>query len=69
MRQGITTFIGGNCGMSMAPIGKKHFESSKAYIEMFTALDIEKDINWRNTAEFFDVIDTDSVISSRGKKS
>jgi len=62
VRQGITTFVGGNCGMSMAPIGRKKFEPARDYIEAFTAMDIEKEINWRTTAEFFDEIESRDML-------
>ncbi len=44
VRQGITTFIGGNCGMSLAPIGDRHKDLIQQYLEAFTAFDFSKEI-------------------------
>ncbi len=62
VRQGITTFVGGNCGMSMAPIGDKYKKPTSDYLEIFTAMDVEKEIDWRTTSGFFDVIEKNGLI-------
>ena len=57
VRQGITTFIGGNCGMSMAPIQDKNRDSIARYLDVFTSLDFERDIQWRTMGEFLDTVE------------
>jgi N-acyl-D-aspartate/D-glutamate deacylase len=57
VRQGITTFIGGNCGLSLAPIGDDHVDLHRHYIEAFVALDFEKDVQWKGMGEFLDTLD------------
>ena len=54
IRQGVTTFIGGNCGMSMAPISKEYYKETQMYLEGFTARELDKDVTWRDTAGFID---------------
>ncbi len=56
VRQGITTFVGGNCGLSMAPLGTKHRPDIRQYIEVFTNLDTEKECPWESMGGFLDSI-------------
>ena len=61
VRQGITTFVGGNCGMSMAPFSDEYYSDMKTYLEGFTAREL-KDIPWKDTAGFFDHIEGNGAL-------
>lgn len=59
--QGITTFIGGNCGMSLAPLGGEHYETAKMYLEGFTARELDADVSWSDTAGLMAHLDTSGL--------
>ncbi|MFA6450672.1 MAG: D-aminoacylase [bacterium] len=61
IRQGITTFIGGNCGMSMAPLSERHPAEVKMYLEGFTARELDEEITWKDSAGFMDQLDKNGV--------
>jgi len=62
VRQGITTFIGGNCGMSIAPLGKANADAVRQYIEVFTGYDITRDCTWNSMGQFLDTLDERGVL-------
>lgn len=62
VRQGITTFVGGNCGMGMAPIQAKNRDAIENYLEIFTRLDFEKDIQWKTMGQYFDHLETRGLL-------
>lgn len=61
VRQGITTFIGGNCGLSMAPLSTEHYEASKMYLEGFTAREIAGEVTWKDTAGYMNHLETNGL--------
>jgi len=65
--QGMTSFVGGNCGMGMAPLGGRNKYAVKQYIEVFTARDLSSEnITWNNMGEFMDYLDKKGTLLNVG---
>lgn len=62
VRQGITTFVGGNCGMSLSPITDENREGLKTYLEVFTQMDFDAAIQWKSMGEFMDHMDKKGLL-------
>lgn len=62
VRQGITTFVGGNCGMSLSPITREHRDGLKLYLEVFTQMDFDREIRWSDMASFMDLMDEEGIL-------
>lgn len=60
LRQGITTFVGGNCGVSMAPISDEPVFQMLFY-EFFLGEKQEEHIHWKNYGEFFEHLETQGM--------
>ncbi len=56
VRQGITTFVGGNCGMAMAPLGDAHRQAVENYVNIFTQIDFDREAHWESMGEYFDYV-------------
>ena len=66
VRQGITTFVGGNCGMSLAPITRENRDGLKTYLEIFTQMDFETAIRWESMAEFMEWVEGRGLLLNMG---
>ncbi len=62
VKQGITTFVGGNCGMALSPITQENKEGIRTYLEVFTQMDFEKDIHWDTTAGFMEYVESKGLL-------
>ncbi|MBF0240578.1 MAG: D-aminoacylase, partial [SAR324 cluster bacterium] len=63
LRQGITTFVGGNCGMGMAPLSKNHVAAAFTYMEAMISQDANSFIRWEKFGEFIQALDADGGLA------
>ncbi len=64
--QGITTFIGGNCGFSTSFIPKEHRAESLAYIEKLSLKNMDKEITWKDPGRFMHGLEKRGMLLNMG---
>ena len=64
VKQGITTFVGGHCGMGLAPLTEKNSDGLEAYLEVFTQMDYDKDIRWNNAGSFMEFVEKRGMLTN-----
>ena len=66
VRQGITTFVGGNCGTALAPLAKKHLSPLMDFFEAFTGRKQDDLIDWKSFDGFLDTVQKRGTILNMG---
>ena len=66
VRQGITTAVGGNCGVSLAPIAEKHVELLKVFMSFFTGDALQGRSLFRSMASFLRTIESQKLLLNLG---
>jgi len=64
VKQGITTFVGGHCGMGLAPLTKENRDGLQAYLEVFTQMDYDKDIKWGDMNSFMEFVESRGLLTN-----
>jgi N-acyl-D-amino-acid deacylase len=62
VKQGITTFVGGNCGMALAPVTEENRDGIKTYLEVFTQMDFDNDIRWDTMGSYMEHMDEKGML-------
>ncbi len=63
-RQGITTTVMGNCGLSLAPVSDEYIDIFKKEFEMFSPPGASFDITWRSFDDYLSEIERSRVSSN-----
>lgn len=66
IRQGITTFVGGNCGLGLAPVPENNQEFNHTYWEGFTARKVHEEIDWKTMGEFLSTVERKGLALNMG---
>jgi N-acyl-D-amino-acid deacylase len=64
--QGVTTFVGGNCGMGPAPLDETYRHDAVMYVQAMQGEENNYDFQWSSVADFFEVLERQGVILNCG---
>ncbi len=64
--QGITTFIGGNCGFSGSFIPNSHRDAILAHLENLSGQSMEKTARWKTPAEYMERVQKNGMLLNAG---
>jgi len=64
--QGVTTFVGGNCGMGPSPLDDSHRHDAVMYVQAMQGEQENYDFEWSSVADFFEVLADQGVILNCG---
>jgi len=66
IRQGITTFVGGNCGVAMAPVSTRNRIFQMMFYDFFLGEDQEPLIHWNSFGDMLSVMEKQGMAMNAG---
>ncbi|MBW1988740.1 MAG: amidohydrolase family protein [Deltaproteobacteria bacterium] len=66
VRQGITTFIGGNCGVALGPISDRHPDMQFEFFDIFMGGDQRKYVTWQGFGEMLEALQAPGLVQNVG---
>jgi N-acyl-D-amino-acid deacylase len=65
-RQGVTTFVGGNCGMAMAPVSDRYRDVLLAIWDFFLGCPQDDNVKWNDFAGMLDCFESGGLLLNCG---